>query len=100
MGYSIGCRQGRLDGEFHVSVRIHQEIYRELKTRFEEAAVHRSVEELCRDLFGIPYEPYAPVRDQLRSLVSAVNRRRKEAGLEPVPMSAPRQTRYPVKPFA
>lgn len=100
MGYSIGCRHGRHDGELHVSVRIHREFYRELKSRFEQAAVHQSVEELCQEFSAIPYEPYAPVRDQLRSLVRAVNRQRKKGGLEPVPMSAARQTRYPVKPFA
>ena len=99
MGYSIGCRQSCHNGRFHVSVRIGQDSYRDLKVRFEQAAVHQSVEELCRALHAIPYEPYAPVRDQLRGLVRAVNRRRKEGGLEPVPMSALRQTRRPVKPF-
>jgi hypothetical protein len=100
MGYSVGCRQSCHNGCFHVSVRIAQESYRDLKARFEQAAVHRSVEELCQALYAIPFEPYAPVRDQLRCLVRAVNRRRKEGGLELVPMSALRQLRRPVKPFA
>ena len=64
MGYSIGCRRGR-----HMGVpcrrSIHQERLQELKVRFKQAAVHRSVEELCRALHAVPYEPYAPVRDQM-----------------------------------
>jgi hypothetical protein len=100
MGYSIGCRPSRQGGDLHVSVRIHAETYRELKARFERRAVQQSVEDLCRELHAIRFEPYAPVRDQLRGLVRAVNRRRKEAGLEPVPMTTLRQFRRPVKPFA
>ena len=99
MGYSIGCRRARQGGLFHVSVRIHQEAYRELKVRFERMAVQRSVDDLCRDLQTIPYEPYAPVRDQLRCLVRAINRCRKAGGLESVPTTAYRHTRHPVRPF-
>lgn len=100
MGYSVGCRRSHHEGSYHASVRIRQETYRDLKARFEKRAVHRSVEELCRELRAIPYEPYAPVRDQLRGIVRAINRRRAKGGCEPVPMSALRRTRMPVKPFA
>jgi hypothetical protein len=63
-------------------------------------AVQRSVDDLSLDLQAIPYEPYAPVRDQLGGLVRAINRRRKQGGLEAVPASAFRRTRRPVRPFA
>ena len=99
MGYSIGCRQCSRDGELHVSVRIHQESYRELKDRFERNAVHRSVDDLCRDLRSIPFEPYAPVRDQIRCILRAVNRRRAAGGFETVPRTLLRETRRPVRPF-
>lgn len=99
MGYSIGCRQSSRGGGFHVSVRIHQESYRELKDRFERSAVHRSVDDLCRELRAIPFEPYAPVRDQLRGILRAVNRRRAAGGFETVPRSLLWETRRPVKPF-
>lgn len=99
MGYSIGCRQCSRDGELHVSVRIHQESYRELKDRFERNAVHRSVDDLCRDLRSIPFEPYAPVRDQIRCILRAVNRRRAAGGFETVPRNLLRETRRPVRPF-
>jgi hypothetical protein len=99
-GYAIGCRQARHGGAFHVSVRIHRETYRQLKSRFERMSVQRSVDDLCRELQAIHYEPYAPVRDQLGGLVRAINRRRKQGGLEAVPASAFRRTRRPVRPFA
>jgi hypothetical protein len=99
MGYAIGCRQGRRDGRLHVSVRIHRELYRELKATFEQRAVHRSLEGLARDFQAIPYEPYAPVRDQLRCILRAVNRKRKAAGLELVPNNVLCPRRIPVKPF-
>ena len=99
LGYSIGCRPSRHDGRFHVSVRIAVGAYRELKARFELMAVHRSVEDLARELRAVPYEPYAPVRDQMRGVVRAVNRRRQAAGLEAVPAGLLRRHRVPVKPF-
>lgn len=58
MGYSIGCRKGRDGQKWHPSVRIAREMCRELKAR-AAIAVHRPVEELCRELRGLDYEPYA-----------------------------------------
>lgn len=100
MGYSIGCRRVRGGGKWHASVRIEREAFEELSARFERMALHRSVEELCRDFQAIPFEPYAPVRAQLRTLWRAVNRRRQVAGLELVPREALRQRRMPARPFA
>ena len=99
-GYSISCRQARHGGEFHVSVRIEQERFRELKTQYERKALHQPVEEVCSEMRAMPYEPYAPVRDQLRCFIRAINRRRKTAGLEPMPASGLWHSRRPVKPFA
>ena len=96
--YAIGCRQGR-DGKWHASVRIAREPFAELKQRFAALAVHRSVAELCQEFRRLAFEPYAPVRDQLRILLRAVNRRRHAASLEAVPLKALRWHRRPVKPF-
>jgi hypothetical protein len=98
-GYSIGCRKG-WDGKSHASVRIERERFRELKQRFAALAVHRSAEDLGREFQTLPFQPYAPVRDQLRILLRAVNRRRAVAGLEPVPREALRWRRRAVQPFA
>jgi hypothetical protein len=99
MGYSIGWRRGRDGRLFHASVRIQRELYRELKAQFERTASRGSVEDLCRGLRAIEYEPYAPVRDQLGGILRAVNRRRKIAGLELVPRAALWLRRVAVKPF-
>jgi hypothetical protein len=99
MGYSIGCRRACGGGRYHASVRIQRELFAELKAQFARVAVRWSVERLCRDLRAIPYEPYAPVRDQLRAVLRAVNRRRKAAGLELVPRNALFWRRVPVRPF-
>ena len=99
MGYAIGCRKGRDDRRWHPSVRIERGLCRDLKARFTNLAVHRSVEELCREFRALDFEPYAPVRDQLRGLLRAVNHRRKTAGLDLVPSQALRLRRSPVRPF-
>ncbi len=98
-GYVIGCRNGR-DGRRHASVRIERERFQQMKAHFEEVAVHRRGEDLYRELRGLPFEPYAPVRDQMRILLRAVNRRRKAAGLDPVPPTALRLRRRSRRAFA
>ena len=98
-GYSIGCRRGRGGGKYHPSVRIRREDYRKLKAHFAQIAVHRAAEDLCQELRAIPFEPYAPVRNQLRGILRLVNRRRKAAGLELLPWDAIRLRRRPVQPF-
>ena len=99
MGYSIGGRQSGNGKSGHVCVRIQRGLYRELKARLEALALHLPVEELIRELRGIDYEPFAPVRGQLRAIMRAVNRKRKEAGLELVPSQALNLRRFPVRPF-
>ena len=81
-GYSIGYRRGWADAKWHPSVRIAAERYRRLRRRFEAIAVHRSVEQLRVEFQRLPFEPWAPVRHQLWSLVRLVNCRRKLANLE------------------
>ena len=98
-GYAIGVGRSRRDGSFHASVRIQRETFREILRRFKHIAVQRAVEELCRELRAIPYEPFAPVRDQFRIILRAVNRLRKIAGLELVPWNAIRLYRKPVYVF-
>ena len=99
MGYSIGCRKARGGGAYHASVRLERTTCQELKRRFETVALDLSVEQLARHLERLPYESYAPVREQIRGILRAVNRRRKAAGLELVPRTALWLRRYPVKPF-
>ena len=87
------------DGKWHPSVRVERALFCEMKQQFAAMAVHRSVEDLCAEFRQVDFEPYAPVRDQLRILPRAVNRARQAAGLEQVLENALRRRRSPVKPF-
>jgi hypothetical protein len=97
-GYSIGWHRGA-DRRWHVSVRIHPERYRSLKAYLIELACRRSVEQVASEFAGMGFEPYAPVRRQLLSLLKAVNRERKVAGLARVPVECLRLRREVVRPF-
>ena len=97
-GYSISYRRG-VDRKWHASVRIAPDEYLRLKSYLVGLAVHRSVENLTVVFARIPFEPYAPVRRQLLNILRAVNRSRKQAGFEPVPVSAIRMRRRVVRPF-
>ena len=92
-GYGVGFRGG------HVQVRIDLPRYRELKAWFEEEATRRTVEFLAKAFYELPFEPYHQVRRQQFALLHAVNRRRKAAGLPPVPKECIWLKRRPVKPF-
>jgi hypothetical protein len=99
MGYSIGCRRERGRGEYHASVRINRDTIHELKHKLVGNATKADFRNLYRAFQTLPFEPYAPVRIQLCSLLRAVNRARAVAGLELLPQSALRLTRSPVRPF-
>lgn len=97
-GYSISYRRG-VDRKWHASVRVAGDEYLRLRAHFLELAVHRSVENLTAEFSRVPFEPYAPVRRQLLNILRAVNKKRKEAGFEPVSVGALRLRRRVVRPF-
>jgi hypothetical protein len=99
-GYAIGVGCSRLDRSLHASVRIQRGVFRELLAQFKQIAVQRTVEELCRELRAIPFEPFAPVRDLMRIILRAMNRLRKTAGLELLPWNTIRLYRRPVRVFS
>lgn len=80
-GYSIGVYRGR------VSVRIEQAEEKALRAYFAGLATKRSAAFLADELASLPYEPYRPVRRQMLNLLGLVNRARKQAGLEAVPVT-------------
>lgn len=98
-GYNISYRRG-VDRRWHVSVRIAPEEYLRLKAHLVGLAVHRSMENLAAEFGRVPFERYAPVRRQLLNILRAVNRARRVAGFELVPVSALRLRRRVVRPFA
>lgn len=92
-GYAISYRSG------HPHVRIEQGHYLELKAFLSEVAIHRSKEWLEEQFRRLRFEPYAPIRGQLHSILRAVNRRRELARFETVSASAIRVRRRVVGPF-
>lgn len=97
-GYSISVRKGR-DEKWHPSVRIDAIEFKLLKAAFLEQALTRSEAYLASRFARLPFVPYAPVRDQYRQLLRAVNRKRRLAGLELLPISVLPIRRQPVLPF-
>jgi hypothetical protein len=97
-GYSIGYRQG-VDRKWHASVCINSEQYNVIKGYFVDVCLHRSVEQIRKELQMMPFEPYAPVRCQMLNILRAINRKRRTAGLGPVPIEALRLRRRILKPF-
>lgn len=93
-GYSVGFHSGK------TSVRIDRGTYLNLKAYFEDIATKRKVETISKQLFGLPFRPFGPVVSQLFIILRAVNRARQAAGFEPVPKTAIRVWRQPVKTFA
>jgi hypothetical protein len=98
-GYSIGVRREWGNRRVHPSVRIERVRYLELKAHFEAIAVHQSVENILQAFACLPFEAYAPVRNQLYMIRRAVNRKRRAAGFEPVPLQGVWRQRKSVKPF-
>lgn len=92
-GYSISYRGG------HASVRIDQPVYRRLKECLTNMAPWCAVDTLVDEFSNIPFEPYAPVRNQLFCLLRAVNRVRKTAGLAECPADCIRTKRRVHRPF-
>jgi len=92
-GYSVGCKQAT--AKWHPSVRIEERVYRRLKERFSLMALDAD-EVIYAQLQALPFEPFAPIRRQLLSILRAINRRRRVARLEPVPVRALRLARQPV----
>jgi hypothetical protein len=99
-GYSVSCRRKSGDGSNMVAhVRMEQTSYLEVRDTLVDLAVKRSSSWLEYQFRNFPFEPYAPVRRQMVSIFSRVNRVRREAGLEVLPSSCLRLKRRAARPF-
>ena len=104
-GYSISYRRagvtpaGAPNPKWHAHVRINDDTYRALKDRFLDLAMHRSAETLASKFARIPFDRSAPIRRQLLNILRAVNERRKQQCFEPIPHSALKLRRTPVKVY-
>lgn len=93
-GYSIGYKDG------HPHVRIATSQYKELAEAFLSVALTTRVEVLSARLQSLPFEPYGPVKVQLRRLLRRVNEVRRAAGLPRVDPQVLRTRRRTMSPFA
>ena len=110
-GYSITVKRGGYkrkispetpalrDDKLRVRVQIGREQYLDLKAYFLDIALHRSVEQLGLELYNLPYEPYAPVRQQLLNILRLLNVKRKATGKDPISPKVLRYRRHIVRPF-
>jgi len=104
-GYAISYRRGgrtrsgESDPRWHAHVEIERRRYLELKASLLDLAVHRSVDHLALAFYRLPFEPYAPVRRQLLNLLRAVNKARRQAGYQLVPVEVLPLRRRIVRPF-
>lgn len=92
-GYAISYTQ---EG---VRVRIDRAFLRDIRSYFLEIATKRSAADIVAQMRALPFEPYAPVRYQLFRILDEVNRKRKGAGMDPVPERAVRKLRRICRPF-
>ncbi len=104
-GYAISYRRGgrtRAGDEdhcWHAHVAIERRRYLEIKAWLLDLATHCSVDNLVLAFYRLPFEPYAPVRRQMLNLLRAVNRVRRKAGYQSVPIEVLPLRRRIVRPF-
>lgn len=87
------------DMKWHVRVQLDDETYAGFKAYYLNIATHRDASFLAREFENICYQPYAPVREQLRCILRAVNQARHLAGFQRVPLSVLPFKRRIVKAF-
>lgn len=92
-GYSISSHNGS------AHVEIEQQEYLALQSYFEERAGCCSASQLEHEIHRLPFACYGPVIKQLYGLVSAVNEKRKTAGLDLLSSSCVRLKRRIYRPF-
>lgn len=92
-GYALSYVAG------HACVRIERQTYHEIREEFLRYAVRKSARQLEWAVRSLPFEPYAPIRHQLLTLLRQVNRKRKAAGLEVISKSCLHFYRNIYRPF-
>jgi hypothetical protein len=110
-GYSISVAMGGYkrkespkgeavrDTRHRVRVQIQHHEYQGLKAYLLDVGRRRSAEYVAEQFLALPYEPYAPVRQQLLNILRLVNRVRHSVGREPISPKVLRLRRRIVRPF-
>ena len=87
------------DPKHRVHIQIGQRQYQELTAYFLDLARRRSGDYVAGQLRRLPYEPYAPVRQQLLNLLRRMNRIREAIGRDAIGVEAIRLRRRIVRPY-
>jgi hypothetical protein len=104
-GYSISyrpggrTRSGEKDPRWHSHVQIEWRRYKEFKAMFEGLACRRSAKQLAQMFYEFPFEPYAPIRRQMFSILKVVNSARRSNRFGVVPCEVLPLKKYSVKVF-
>ena len=83
------------EDKWRTRVQISRERYLELL----DIACQASAQAIGREFYNLPYEPYAPVRQQVLNLLRLVNKRRQSAALARLPTSVISYQRRIVRRF-
>ena len=92
-------RTDALAPRHRVRVQIEHKEHQELKAYMLDVGRRRSAEYVAEQFLALPYEPYAPVRQQLLNILRLVNRVRHCVGREPISPKVLRLRRRIVRPF-
>lgn len=110
-GYSLSYKRGghrrrsadgrpaQPDDRWHSRVQISRGVYTDWRAYFVDVATKRAANALAHELRRLPFEPYAPVRQQLLNLLRLVNHARRTAGMELISPDVLRYRRRIVRPF-
>lgn len=79
-GYSIRRGYSNHTKKWHTLVRLDAETYQNLRAYMLEICSRRSKEQMEDEFRSVWFQPYRPVREQLFSILRAVNRQRKACG--------------------
>lgn len=97
------CRNDRnkaeRDNKLRVRVQIDRGTFRDLKAEFLSVCKNRRPDWLAAKFYNLPFEPYAPIRQQILTLLFHVNQALKKSGRKPINPKAIRFIRKQVLPF-
>ena len=101
-GYSIRFTFSEIEKDWKVFVRLDAETYRTVKAHMLAVCVwdsYRDKEHMEREFRRLPYQSYAPVYQQLMSILKQVNRERRRRGFAAIDPNCIRKNRTLSKVF-
>jgi len=104
-GYILNRDKSNADGpaerdyKLRVRVQISRDAMAELKAKLVANARRRQPEWFAKEFWNVPFEPYAPIRQQLLEILRQVNATRSAAGMRKLSPEIIRYRREPVKVF-